>query len=287
VEQRLAALTVLGSSGNTTNVVLARELSARGIATSLVPAAEGLRLLRPGDVAFARLDVLPTLDGIEPGMLAVLRLERRGVRLVNGSAALLRVHDKLRSARVLAEAGLPHPRTIHLTGADDVPDWSTPFVVKPRFGSWGRDVLRCSDRAEGRRVLAAIHDRPWFRRHGALAQQLLPARGYDLRLIVARGKIIGGANRRAAPGEWRTNVSLGGTLEPVDPPPHARALACAAAAGTGIDVVGVDLLPLDGGYAVLELNGAVDFDERYSIGGRDVWDELIAALALPAVAAGV
>jgi hypothetical protein len=49
-----------------------------------------------------------------------------------------------------------------------------------------------------------------------------------------------------------------------------------------IDVVGVDLLPLDGGYAVLELNGAVDFDERYSIRGRDVYDELIAALALPA-----
>jgi hypothetical protein len=48
----------------------------------------------------------------------------------------------------------------------------------------------------------------------------------------------------------------------------------------GIDVVGVDLLPLDDGYAVLELNGADDFDERHSISGRDVYDELITALAL-------
>lgn len=45
--------------------------------------------------------------------------------------------------------------------------------------------------------------------------------------------------------------------------------------------MGVDLLQLqDGQYVVLELNGAVDFDERYSFGGRDVYAEAARALGL-------
>ena len=51
------------------------------------------------------------------------------------------------------------------------------------------------------------------------------------------------ARASAAPGEWRTNVSLGGRLEPVDPPEEALRLAVAAIAAIGIDFAGVDLLP--------------------------------------------
>jgi len=51
--------------------------------------------------------------------------------------------------------------------------------------------------------------------------------------------------------------------------------------------VGVDLLPIDGErYVVLELNGAVDFDERYSLDGLDVYAEAARALGLPLDASG-
>ena len=42
-----------------------------------------------------------------------------------------------------------------------------------------------------------------------------------------------------------------------------------------------ELVPGDHGYTVLALNGAVDFDERYSLGGRDVYLEVAASLGLP------
>jgi glutathione synthase/RimK-type ligase-like ATP-grasp enzyme len=55
----------------------------------------------------------------------------------------------------------------------------------------------------------------------------------------------------------------------------------AGVAAIGADFVGVDLLPApDGGHIVLELNGAVDFNRSYSLPGRDVFDDVAAALAL-------
>ncbi len=87
----------------------------------------------------------------------------------------------------------------------------------------------------------------------------MPPLGWDLRVVVAGGRVVGAARRVAAPGEWRTNVALGGRSETAPAPPLARALAVAAADAICADLVGVDLLPTADGYVIAELNGAVDF----------------------------
>ena len=151
-------------------------------------------------------------------------------------------------------------------------------MLKPRFGSWGEDVIRCDDDAGVERGLELLRTRAWFDATGALAQKLVAPRGYDLRLVVAGGRVIGAVRRVAPPGEWRTNVALGARREPVSPPDEARAIALGAAAAVGGDLVGVDLLPSDlGTWVVLEVNGAVDFNATYSLGG-DVYDEARRAL---------
>ena len=65
------------------------------------------------------------------------------------------------------------------------------------------------------------------------------------------------------------------------PSPEACRLAIAAADAIGAHFVGVDLLPLDDGYVVLEINGAVEFDKSYDLAGQDVYAEIAKALALP------
>jgi glutathione synthase/RimK-type ligase-like ATP-grasp enzyme len=150
-------------------------------------------------------------------------------------------------------------------------------VVKPRFGSWGRAVHRCDDARTLDETLARVSHEAWFERHGALVQQLVPPKGYDLRLVVAAGRIVGAVHRIAATGEWRTNVNLGAVRRTVeDPSPSACALAVAAARAAGAALVGVDLLPTpDGGWVVIELNGAVEFTSEYS-----EWVDVFAESAL-------
>jgi len=271
---------VIGTDASGTNVEIVSEWRALGIDAVLVDSAAAAARLRPSDVVLGRLDIRPTMESVEPGLLELLLLERRGYRVLNPAFALAAAHDKLLTARLLTRAALPHPRTEHLHRRNAPARLRPPLVLKPRLGSWGLDVFRCDTWAEFRRCLDDIRARPWFRRQGVLVQELVPPVGHDLRLLVAGGRLVGAVRRVAGPGEWRTNVSLGGTRYPIVPPPAACALAIAAAAAVHADLVSVDLLPSGDGFTVIELNGAADFNATYSLPGRDVFRAAAAALRL-------
>jgi RimK family alpha-L-glutamate ligase len=277
--QRLGRVRVFGTEANEGTARLVRAWHNLGLRVDLV-SNDLLSTVSPDDVVVGRIDVRSTLDGVEPGLLGLLLLERRGVWVLNPASALLEAHDKLRTARTLGAVGLPHPETAAVRDPAD-PTPAPPVVVKPRFGSSGKDVYRCQSRSELRGCLEHVAKTPWFRRHGAIVQEALPSIGHDLRMLVAGGRVVGAAERVAANGEWRTNVSLGGSVRPFDPDDDIAELARTAAEVIGADFVGIDLAPLPYvGYSLLELNGAIDFDSTYSIRGRDVFTEAARALGL-------
>jgi RimK family alpha-L-glutamate ligase len=246
--------------------------------TVLSPEA-ALRELQPGDVALGRLDVLPTLDGVEDGLWALGALEARGIRVLNAPSALLACHDKLLTARILRRAGLPHPRTrlVTTTGIDAARS-DVEVVVKPRFGSMGQAVTRCDGARELALQLKALERADWFRKQGALVQDLITPLGYDLRVLVAGRRVIGGVTRVCREGEWRTNVALGAQRVPTSIPAGAQVLALRAARALDVCFVGVDLLPTEDGWAILELNGAVEFTSLYNV-SHDVFALARAELA--------
>ena len=269
---------VVAHRHSATNEALVAAARAWGLDSELLDPHTALTSLEPGDVALARLDVREGLDGIERGTGELERLAAGGVDVRNPPGSLVVAHDKLLTARALRLAGLPHPHTTLLSPALPAAAPELPVVLKPRFGSWGRDVERCTTADELDAALVRLQRKPWFREHGALAQELVEPRGWDLRLVVAGGSVVGAACRIARSGEWRTNAALGAQVEPVEPPPIARALALAAARAARADLVGVDLLPTpNGGFLVLELNGAVDFRPVYAP-LRDVFSDTVAAL---------
>jgi [lysine-biosynthesis-protein LysW]--L-2-aminoadipate ligase len=269
---------VVAHRRSATNEALVAAACAWGLDSELLDPHTALTSLESGDVALARLDVREGLDGIERGTGELERLAAGGVDVRNPPGTLVVSHDKLLTARALRLAGLPHPHTTLLSPTLPTPVPELPVVLKPRFGSWGRDVERCTTADELDAARVRLQRKPWFREHGALAQELVTPRGWDMRLVVAGGRVVGAACRIARSGEWRTNAALGAQVEPVEPPPLARALALAAARAARADLVGVDLLPTaNGGFVVLELNGAVDFRPVYAP-MRDVFSETVAAL---------
>jgi RimK family alpha-L-glutamate ligase len=279
--ERYRSVVLLGEPTET-NCALAAAFAEHGQRVWLARAATPPRLGR-GDLALARLDVLPTLDGIEPGLWRLPRLERQGAQLLNGPLALFAAHDKLSTALLLGRAGVAQPRTAHVREVA-APSFPPPYVVKPRFGSWGRDVYRCRDEGELRALLERLGRRRWFRRQGALVQSLIEPSGRDLRVVVAGGRVVVAVERRALPGEWRTNVALGAIRRRVNAPPAARVLALRAVAALGLDLAGVDIAAdATGRSYVLEVNGAVDFNAAYA---DDVFATAAAALLERATATG-
>jgi RimK family alpha-L-glutamate ligase len=264
----------------TTNARIARA----GPGWRLLTPERALEQLECGDVALGRLDVRPSLDGVDGSLSALGELEARGVRVLNPAGVLLAAHDKLLTARLLEGAGLPHPPTAVATRTR-LPQVSFPVVVKPRFGSWGREVVVCNDDGELHEHVRKLRGKTWFDEQGALVQELVPPQGFDVRVVVAGSRIVGAARRVAAPGEWRTNIALGGRRERVAPPAATQVLALAAARVAGADLIGVDLLPTSDGWTILELNGAVEFTADYSL-GRDVFAAVAEELASAAREAG-
>lgn len=269
---------VVAHTRSETNDALAGAAASLGLPALVLSPRDALRTLEPGDVALGRLDVREELDGIETGMAELEQIAAAGGIVLNPPSSLAAAHDKLLTARVLRRAGIPHPRTWLMGHGTPSPAPELPVVLKPRFGSWGRDVARCATADGLACTLAHFAHRAWFAECGVLAQELVPPLGWDLRLVVAGGEVVGCARRVAAPGEWRTNVALGGHSEPAVPPPLARRLALEAAAAVRGDLVGVDLLPLHSGFVVSEVNGAVDFRLRYAVGPGDVFRKTVHAL---------
>jgi ribosomal protein S6--L-glutamate ligase len=141
-------------------------------------------------------------------------------------------------------------------------------VVKPLFGSEGRGVMRISDRELAWRTVHALE------RISAVLylQRLVRHPGHDLRVFVLDGSVLGVMRRHAAPGEWRTNVSLGGRAEPFRLDAEAERLALAATRAVGAEMAGVDLIAdMDQGrLVVLEVNAVPGWRALARVTGIDV-----------------
>jgi hypothetical protein len=81
-------LALIAERSTPTNRALCRAL-IDGMAWEEPTPQRALDVLRPGDGALGRLDVLPTLDGVDDGLWALGALGARGVQLLNEPAASL------------------------------------------------------------------------------------------------------------------------------------------------------------------------------------------------------
>src|SRR5882672_3771575 len=114
-------------------------------------------------------------------------VERSGRTLLGPSSEAVRLlADKLRTARVLAAAGLPTPRTRALSFASAraaLRDMTTPFVLKPRDGCGGEGVVVVRHHRQIDAALGVV--RRATRRDEVLAQEYIPGTPASVSLVVS------------------------------------------------------------------------------------------------------
>jgi RimK family alpha-L-glutamate ligase len=244
------------------------------------PVSAGGIDLTTADGVLVRMMPPGTLEQVVFRMDALHRLASLGIPVLNPPRAVEAAVDKYLTLALLEAAGIPVPPTWTGGSADDAltafANLGGDVVVKPLFGSEGRGLVRISDPELAWRTFHAIE------RLGAILylQRFVRHPGYDTRVFVLHGSVIGVMRRHASAGEWRTNVSLGGRAEPTRIEPATERLALAAARAIGAEMAGVDLIPdLDSGQlVVLEVNAVPGWRALSRVTGIDIAAAILSAL---------
>jgi RimK family alpha-L-glutamate ligase len=247
--------------------LVARFNGGRGGAPDL--SSESTSLL-DADAVLARIIPNGSLEQIIYRVDALHWIEDHGTLVMNSARAIERSVDKFYTTALLREAGLPALETVVCEGVADAMAAIRAMgdvIIKPIFGSMGHGLVRVSDPEVGFRVVRSLEQM----RAVFYIQRAIDHGGRDVRVFIVGRRVVGAIERQAPAGEWRSNVSLGGTARAFALPPRWEQLALAAAAAVGAEYAGVDLLPSrEGQVFVLEVNGIPGWQGVQHATGVDV-----------------
>lgn len=221
--------------------------------------------------------------------------EAAGAVAVNSAAVIQTCGDKLATSAALVAAGIPTPRTgvaFDETGVLELCEqFGWPVVMKPVVGSWGRMVVRLSDRDAVAAVLAHRESLggPQHRIH--YVQEYVEKPGRDIRAFVVGNEVICAIYRTS--DDWITNTARGAVASNCPVTPELEELALRAAAAVGGGMLAIDLLEASGGLQVIEVNHTMEFRNSIRTTGVDIparmagyVRSLLPVQPHPAVAAG-
>ena len=224
-----------------------------------------VRLSPRVDVLVNRLLLTKSDHQLEDLQLAALYAETTPV--VNAPRAVANTLHKYRAGAKLAAADLPVPDAYFGRSPRTFERWPEYLPAdaahKHTIGTNGRQMSVVSPNEPVGPMIDDEH---------AFVQEFLEDtddRPSDVRVYVVDGEIVGAMRRHAPDGDWRTNVAVGGRVEGITQElgERPRRLAKAATSVLGLDLAGVDLMPIDGEWFILEVNATAGFKGLFSATG--------------------
>jgi len=206
------------------------------------------------------------------------QIEKFGIPVFNDADSISRVSDKLLTSQLLVKENLPIPKTILVNGDVDIEliekEIGFPCVVKATSGSKGKTVHLChnkKDFAGLMSLLASISLKKTM-----IIQEFVDAQpGTDLRVWVIGGKTVVAMKRTGTEGDFRANISQGGTAELFEITDEVDYLARETARVLGLQIAGVDLLFDKDGYKICEANSSPGFEGMDKYCGQDMAQRII------------
>ena len=195
---------------------------------------------------------------------AIIRhLERLGVTLINGSASIDTVKDKLYTQQILGESNLPVPKTLlvkHPINVEFVENnIGYPSIIKTLSGSFGAGVFLCENRKQLQQLLKMAEiTKPSY---NIIIQEFIKeSHGKDLRVLVVNGKVVGCMMRQSVDDDFRANITRGGEGIPYQIDDEIEWLGGESSRLLNLDIAGVDLLFDKEGYRICEVNSSPGFE---------------------------
>lgn len=223
-------------------------------------AGHTMRIWDPGQPAelctWPAQAVIPRLGSYEFAQaLSVLEaFEHRGLFSVNSSASYRQARNKWNVALTLQKYNLPMPVT------EVLPSWKENPLALPTLVKFPCVIKRLeSSQGEGvffiETEIALQELRSLHASEPLLAQEwIAEAAGEDIRAFVVNKEVVASMKRKAAPGEFRSNLHLGGQGEKCSLEPEEISLALNLCEKLNLQVAGIDLLRSRRGSLLLEAN---------------------------------
>ena len=231
--------------------------------------------------AYYKEELLEGFDAIIPrigasvtfyGAAVVRQFEVMGTYSLNGSEAIVRARDKLRSMQVLAAKGLGLPVTAFTHDprrAEQVLGLvgGAPAVIKLVEGTQGIGVVLGETEQSAKSVIEAFRGA----RVDILVQEFIKeSKGADIRAFVIGNKVVAAMKRQGAKGDFRSNIHRGGSAKSIKISPEERSTAIRAVKAMGLKVAGVDMLRSNHGPVIMEVNSSPGLEGIEAATGKDI-----------------
>jgi len=184
-------------------------------------------------------------------------MEAKGLFVINNKEAINLCANKFNTTVKLMTGGVPVPRTCLINKIGELDEaiekigGQFPIVLKTLKGSAGIGVSRIDSKESLTGVLQAL----WKHRAQLLVQEYLECE-FDVRTIVMDGKIVSCMKRNKIGGDFRSNFSLGGTVEPYKLTKEEEKSVLDSARLCGTFFCGVDHMVVKGKPLVIEVNAS-------------------------------
>ena len=211
------------------------------------------------------------------------QLEQRGLPVFNSARSILNCDDKSLTYLELKRTATPMPRTIlapktfPAIGYTDTAfvdaaaeQLGFPLILKECFGSFGQQVYLFNDLVSLREKVVSLAGTP------LLFQQLVQeSYGRDVRINVVGGRIVASILRQSKGGDFRSNLTLGGSMQAYTPTPAEETLALKVVRELGLTFAGVDILFGKDGPLLCEVNSNAHFKTTLACTGVNMADEIL------------
>jgi RimK family alpha-L-glutamate ligase len=206
--------------------------------------------------------------------LALMRqIEKFNIPVINDPDSISIVSDKLMTSQVLTRAGIPIPKTILVNGDVDTElvekEIGFPCVVKATSGSKGKTVHLCNTKKEFQTLMDLLSSIA-LKKVLIIQEFVKAAPGTDLRVWVIGGKTVAAMKRTGPDGDFRANISQGGSAVQFEITEEVDFIARETARVLGLQIAGIDLLFGEEGLLVCEANSSPGFEGMDKYCGTDM-----------------